>query len=130
MILDSSAVVAILLREPGYEPLLEALCCSQEVGIGAPTLVEAAIVLASRMGQDSRGLLGRFLAESGVLTIPFTEAHWSASVDAWLRFGKGRHQAALNYGDCLAYAAARVAGRPLLCAGDDFARTDLDIRNA
>lgn len=130
MILDSSAVIAILLREPGHEALLEALCDSPQVGFAAPTLVEAAIVLSSRIGKDSRGLLARFLAESGVLTIPFSEAHWSSAVDAWLRFGKGRHEAALNFGDCLSYAAARVAGQPLLCIGDDFTRTDLEIRRA
>lgn len=127
MILDSSALVAVLLREPGYEALLGSLCSVNEAGIGAPNLVEAGIVLSSRMGTDARGLLTRFLAESGCVTIPFSEAHWSTAIDAWLRFGKGRHTAALNFGDCLAYATARVAGRPLLCTGDDFARTDLQL---
>jgi ribonuclease VapC len=125
MILDSSAVVAILLREPGHDALLETLSGAPEVGIGAPTLVEAAIVLSARTGSDSRGLLSRFLAESGVVTIPMTDAHWSTAVDAWLRFGKGRHPAALNFGDCLSFATARVSNRALLCVGNDFARTDL-----
>jgi len=125
MILDTSAVVAILLREPGYEGLLETLSTASEAGIGAPTLVEAAIVLSARTGNDSRGLLSRFLTESGVITIPMTDAHWSTAVDAWLRFGKGRHPAALNFGDCLAFATARVSNRPLLCVGNDFTRTDL-----
>ncbi len=125
MILDSSAVVAILLREPGYESLLDTLCETAEAGIGAPTLVEAGIVLAARTRTDSRGLLARFLAEAAVITIPFSDAHFSTAIDAWLRFGKGRHPAALNYGDCLAYATARVAGQPLLCTGNDFAQTDL-----
>ncbi len=125
MILDSSAVVAILLREPGYESLLDTLCETAEAGIGAPTLVEAGIVLAARTKTDSRGLLARFLAEAAVITIPFSDAHFSTAIDAWLRFGKGRHPAALNYGDCLAYATARVAGQPLLCTGNDFAQTDL-----
>ena len=125
MILDSSAVVAILLREPRYESLLDTLCETAEAGIGAPTLVEAGIVLAARTKTDSRGLLARFLAEAAVITIPFSDAHFSTAVDAWLRFGKGRHPAALNYGDCLAYATARVAGQPLLCTGNDFAQTDL-----
>lgn len=126
MILDSSAVVAILLREPGHEELLDALCGAAETGIGAPNLVEAGIVLAARTGGDSRGLLARFLAEAAVVTIPLSDAHWSTAVDAWMRFGKGRHPAALNFGDCLAYAIARVARRPLLCVGDDFGRTDLE----
>jgi ribonuclease VapC len=130
VILDSSAVIAIILREPGHEGMLDAVCDSREVGIAAPTLVEATIVLSSSIGKDGRGLLARFLAEAGVLTIPFSEPHWSSAVDAWLRFGKGRHKAALNFGDCLAHAVARVAGRPLLCVGDDFARTDLEVRRA
>ena len=125
MILDSSAVVAILLREPGHEALLDAVCDAGDCGIGVPTLVEASIVLSARIGDDSRGLLSRFLAEAAIVPIPFGEAHWSTAVDAWLRFGKGRHAAALNFGDCLAYATARVAGQPLLHVGDDFARTDL-----
>jgi ribonuclease VapC len=126
MILDSSAVVAILLREPGFEPLLDAVSDTTDVGIGAPTLVEAAIVLSARVGSDSRGMLARFLAEAVITTIPFSEAHWSVAVDAWLRFGKGRHPAALNFGDCIAYATARVAGKPLLYTGEDFGRTDLE----
>ncbi len=126
MILDSSAVVAILLREPMYAPLLDAVCDAGESGIGVPTLVETSIVLSARTGNDSRGILSRFLAEAAITTIPFGDAHWSTAVEAWLRFGKGRHPAALNFGDCLTYATARVAGRPLLCVGNDFARTDLE----
>ena len=126
MILDSSAVVSILLREPGHERLLAGVCAAPEAGIGAPTLAETGIVLAARMATDSRGMLARFLAEAAMTTIPFSDAHWSTAVDAWLRFGKGRHRAALNFGDCLAYATARIAGQPLLCTGDDFAQTDLE----
>ncbi len=88
--------------------------------------METSIVLSARTGNDSRGILSRFLAEAAITTIPFGDAHWSTAVEAWLRFGKGRHPAALNFGDCLAYATARVAGRPLLCVGNDFARTDLE----
>lgn len=62
--------------------------------------------------------------------MPFGEAHCAAAVDAWLQFGKGRHPAALNLGDCLAYAAARVGGQPLLCVGEDFPRTDLELARA
>jgi len=126
MILDSSAIVAIMLKEPGFEVLLDAVCDAGEVGVGVPTLVESGIVLAARAGNDSRGILSRFLAEAGITTIPFGDAHWSAAIDAWLRYGKGRHAAALNFGDCLAYATARVSGQPLLCVGNDFTQTDLD----
>ncbi|MDX1390116.1 MAG: type II toxin-antitoxin system VapC family toxin [Acidobacteriota bacterium] len=127
MILDSSAVVAIILREPGYERLLDAVCSVTGTGIGAPNLVESGIVLSARLDRDARGLLSRFLVESAVLTIPLSDAHWSIAVDAWLRYGKGRHAAGLNFGDCLAYATARVAGKPLLCVGDEYSKTDLDL---
>ena len=110
MILDTSAVIAILLKEPGFETLLAKLAAEPEVGIGVPTLAEAAIVLSARIRQDARGILSRFLAEASLVTIPFGEVHWGTAVGAWLRFGKGRHPASLNFGDCLSYATAKVSG--------------------
>ena len=127
MILDSSAVVAVLFQEPGYEALLEKVLATSEVSIGAPTLAETAIVVSARLGTDARPLLSRFLREGAIETLPFGEAQFGAAVGAWLRFGRGRHPASLNFGDCLAYATARLAGRPLLCLGDDFSRTDLSL---
>lgn len=67
----------------------------------------------------------RFLQQFEVEEIPFTEAHWRIATDAFLRFGKGRHPAALNFGDCMTYATAKLAGEPLLFVGNDFAQTDL-----
>ncbi len=127
MIVDSSAVVAILLREPGHEELVGHLGATPGAGIGTPTLAEAGIVLAARLGPSGRSLLARFLEEAGLLAVPFGEHHWRAAVDAFMRFGKGRHPAALNFGDCMTYATAELAAEPLLCVGDDFARTDLAI---
>jgi ribonuclease VapC len=97
------------------------------VGIGAPTLVEAGIVLSARLGRDARGLLARFLEEAGISVVPFTEAHHGTALGAWLKYGRGRHAAGLNFGDCLAYAVAKLAGMPLLCTGDDFRQTDLPL---
>jgi len=127
MILDSSAVVAIVFREPGYEDLLQKLLAAAEVGIGSPTLVESGIVLSARLNRDTRGLLARFLEEASVTTLPFSEAHYGVAVGAWLKYGKGRHPANLNFGDCLAYAAAKLSDAPLLCVGDDFPQTDLPL---
>lgn len=124
MILDSSAVVAIMLREPDCESLLTRIATAPRVGIGAATLLEAGIVLSARLNQDARGRLARLLQESGISVVPITDAHFGVAMDAWLRFGKGRHPAGLNFGDCLAYATAVVAGEPLLCVGDDFPQTD------
>ncbi len=127
MILDSSAIVAIVFQEPGYETVLDKLVLAVEVGMGAPTLVECSIVLSARLDRDARGLLSRFLAEAKVTIIPFSEVHYGTAVGAWLKYGKGRHPAGLNFGDCLAYAAAKIADMPLLCVGDDFPQTDLPL---
>jgi ribonuclease VapC len=127
MILDSSAVVAILFQEPGHERILAALSAARQVGIGAPTLVECGIVISARLNQDARGLLARFIEEAGVSVVALTDAHFGIAVGAWLKYGKGRHPAALNYGDCLAYAVAKVSAMPLLCTGSDFPQTDLAL---
>jgi len=127
VILDTSAVVAIVFREPGFETLVEKLGAADLAAVGAPTLAETAIVLSARLRRDARGLLARFLQEAGISVAPFGELHSATAVDAWLRFGRGRHPAALNLGDCMAYATARLAERPLLCVGDDFSRTDLEL---
>lgn len=127
MILDSSAVVAIVLQEPGHVRLLELLADEEAPGIGAPTLVETGIVLAAKAGIAGRTLLARFLGDVDSAVIPFEEEHWPVAVDASLRFGKGRHPAGLNFGDCLTYAIARLSDEPLLCVGDDFVQTDLSV---
>lgn len=125
MILDTSAIVAIALKEPDYEMLLKKLVEAHHVGVGLPTLTEAAIVLSARLKQDARGTLSRFLVEGSIATVPFGDAHFSVAIDAWLRYGKGCHPASLNFGDCLSYATAQLAEEPLLCIGNDFSQTDL-----
>lgn len=125
MILDSSAVVSVLLREPGFEAVSDEVERGSELGIGAPTLAETGIVLRAKLGVAGRTLLARFLDEADVVVIPFGDEHWSIAVEAFSRFGKGRHPAGLNLGDCLTYATARLADEPLLCLGDDFPKTDL-----
>lgn len=127
MIVDSSALIAILLAEPGHQGLVDHLARTAVAGVGAPTLAETGIVLTARIGVAGRSLLARLLDEAGIETVPCTAAHWPVAVDAFARYGKGRHQAALNFGDCLTYATCRLAGRPLLCTGDDFPRTDLAV---
>jgi ribonuclease VapC len=126
VILDTSAVVAILLKEPGFEELLLSIS-DHDVAIGTANLSETAIVLSSRLRRDARPVLARFLAEASIAIVPFGEAHYSAATDAWLRFGKGRHRASLNFGDCLSYAVAKLADEPLLFVGDDFRRTDVPL---
>jgi ribonuclease VapC len=125
MILDSSAIVAILCREPGHLTLIDKMLASGVVAVGAPTVFETAMVLTIKMKRDGLALVHDFLQEAGAVVTPFTQEHASCAFAAYLRFGKGRHRAALNFGDCLSYAAAKVSGQPLLFVGDDFAGTDV-----
>jgi ribonuclease VapC len=127
VIVDSSAVVAILLKEPGYERFLERLAASDQAGIGAPTVVESSLVLCSRLGHAGKTLLARFLQEAEIEVVEFTADHWTVAADAFVAYGKGRHRAGLNFGDCMTYAVAKLAGEPLLCLGDDFPATDLEL---
>ena len=125
MIIDSSAILAVIGKEPGYEGIVHELAASSGTRIGAPTRLETGIVLTARFGPRGRTVLARFLQENYIQTVAFDDAHADAALDAYSRFGKGRHRAALNFGDCCTYAVASVAGESLLCVGDDFARTDL-----
>ncbi|WP_409179684.1 type II toxin-antitoxin system VapC family toxin [Amycolatopsis sp. VS8301801F10] len=129
MILDSSAIVAILLREPGHERLEERLAEATAPRIGAPTLVEAGVVLTMRLGSRGRLVLARFMQENRIAVVPFAEEHGEIALDAFSQFGKGRHPAKLNLGDCYSYATAKIAGEPLLCTGGDFPQTDLELVN-
>lgn len=129
MILDASAILAVLLKEPGCEEILQRLSNAPVLAAGAPTLVETAMVLCARLRRDARALLNEFLREAEVEVIPFTRDHFEVAVDAFTRYGKGRHPAALNFGDCLTYAVARISGLPLLFTGDDFLQTDLSASN-
>lgn len=127
MIVDSSALVSVLLRETGHEVVEAALVGATQLGVGGPTLVETGMVMTGREGETGRVALERLLAGHRITVVPFGDAHWRGALSAFTRFGKGRHPAGLNFGDCLTYATARIAGRPLLCIGDDFAQTDLDL---
>jgi len=125
MVLDSSAIVAIHLREPGHERLIEKIDAAEVIVVGVPTLLETTMVLTARLGQDARLLIFAFLRRMDCQVVPFNEEHWDAAATAFIRFGRGRHPAALNFGDCMSYAVASVAGMPLLFTGEDFSQTDI-----
>ena len=127
MILDTSAILAVFLKEPGYETVVEALIEADAVGIGAPTLVETGIVLKARYGEEAAAWLQQFVEEFRLTEIPFGPLHRREAVAAYARYGRGGHKAGLNYGDCLTYAVVRLAGQPLICVGSDFALTDLEL---
>ena len=126
MIVDTSAITAIFFQEDGFEELLQKIDLVQQSGIGTPTLVECGIVLSARMERDARGSLTRFLEETRIATLPFTDSHLNIAIGGWIKYGKGRHPASLNFGDCLTYAVAKVANMPLLYVGEDFKKTDLE----
>jgi ribonuclease VapC len=125
MTLDSSALIAILFAEHGHLDLIDRILMAESVRVAAPTLVETSMVLAGRRRTGAVGEVEALVQELGVAVVPFGEREWHAAVAAFLRFGRGRHAAALNFGDCLAYAAAGVANDSLLFVGDDFGLTDV-----
>lgn len=125
MILDSSVIVAIVHRESGYTDLVETLAAADTLAIATPTLLESGIVIEARLGVDAEAILDRFLTDFEVARIPFGEHHWREALAAYRRYGRSRHPAALNFGDCIAYATARLADEPLLFVGEDFAHTDI-----
>jgi ribonuclease VapC len=127
MVVDSSALVAILLREAGWETLLDRLDADPRPVMSAGNALEAAIVMEIRKGVAGGHDLDTFLAEAGIEIIPVTRDHFDLAREAWRRYGKGRHPAALNICDCLAYALAKATGDPLLFVGNDFGQTDVTV---
>ena len=125
MTVDSSALVAIIFAEAGHLDLVDRVLEADHVRVGAPTLAETSIVVAARTGKPLSGIVEGVIEELGIAIAPFGEAEWRAARDAYLRFGRGRHPAGLNFGDCLAYASARVARDTLLYVGRDFGKTDI-----
>ena len=125
MIVDSSALVAMLRGEPAADEFGVALARAGGASVPAPVYLETCMVIAGRKGPDSRPEVDALLATFAWRVMPFTEEHARAAVQAFLRYGKGRHAAGLNFGDCMAYAVAQAEGAPLLFTGDDFAKTDV-----
>jgi ribonuclease VapC len=125
MTLDASVVIAILQSESGAMDLVDRILDADVVRIGTPTVVEIAIVLAHKRQRPAMADVEALLDELGIVVVPFGADHVKAAVSAFERFGRGRHKAALNFGDCMAYATAAVAGDTLLFVGNDFSRTDI-----
>lgn len=127
LVVDTSAMVAILEREPEADWLSDQLADASERVMTAASVVELGLVLESR-APSAVGIAQRALRDARIATTPVDEVLAQRAIDAWRRFGKGRHPASLNFGDCFTYALAEHSGYPILCVGDDFARTDLTIR--
>lgn len=125
MIIDTSAIMAMLQEEPEAPAMEEALAAARDIAIAAPSLVEATMVCEGRAGEKGARRLDALLARLSPEIVPFTAEHAALAREGWRRYGKGRHPAGLNMGDCFAYALARARNQPLLFKGDDFARTDV-----
>ena len=122
--IDTSAIVAIALDEPEAEAFKRAVR-DEAVLIGWPTLFETRIVLASKGFANASAIVSALADAPNVAALPFDRKHYQAAELAFERFGKGRHPAGLNMGDCFAYAVAMVAAAPLLFKGGDFGETDV-----
>ena len=127
MIVDSSAVLAVLFRESDAEQYDTTIAEATPCRMSAASFLEAAIVLEGRSGTATGHELDDYLEVAQVELVPVTAEQAQAARRAWRRFGKGNHPASLNFGDCFAYALAEVTGEPLLFKGEDFALTDVQV---
>ncbi len=127
MVIDTSAILAILQNEPERRRFNEAIEGSDSRLMSVATWVEASIVMEARADADGLSDLDLFVGRAGIRLVPLDLEQATAARRAFTRFGKGRHRAGLNYGDCFSYALAIVLGEPLLFKGDDFGHTDVTL---
>ncbi len=127
MVIDTSAMLAILQDEPERGSLAEKIEAAPVCRTSAATFVEASMVIESRQGAEGVRLLDLLIEAADVEVVAVDLAQARIARQAFANFGKGRHPAGLNFGDCFAYALARRLGEPLLCKGEDFTRTDLAL---
>lgn len=126
MVIDTSALVAIMTAEPSADRLVVAVESESHRLVSAATVVEASLVLLGRYGDGGDAQLDRLLRSIGAEVVPVGEEQVTLARDAALRFGKGRHPAALNFGDCFSYALSVARREPLLFVGDNFSKTDVE----
>ena len=126
MIIDTSAILAIMLAEEDMIRYEEAIADASSRRMSAGTLLETYIVVEGKAGLAGVEQLNALVQRASIEVVPVTVDHVHAAHLAWRRFGKGNHPAGLNFGDCFAYALAEINGEPLLFKGQDFARTDIE----
>ncbi len=125
MVIDASAIVAISFNEPEAKSFRERVADDPVRLISAATVFEASMVIETRLGEAGGGDLDLWLHKADVEIVPVTPEHADQARRAWRRYGKGRHPAGLNFGDCFSYALAALSGEPLLFKGNDFSQTDI-----
>jgi ribonuclease VapC len=126
MVIDTSVIAAIAFNEPEASALHKKIADDPVRLISAATVLEAAMVIEARLGEAGGADLDLWLHKTEAEIVAVTAEHSDQARRAWRRFGKGRHPAGLNYGDCFSYALAKLAGERLLFKGDDFSRTDIE----
>ena len=124
IVIDTSAIVAAMIQEPGYRRILDAIARADKCAISAVSFVEATMAL-SRTLRDPQADLNAYLHGTGISISRLDGDQAKLAQAAFLAYGKGRHTARLNFGDCFSYAAAKALNAPLLYVGDDFAQTDI-----
>ncbi|MGV1832878.1 type II toxin-antitoxin system VapC family toxin [Agrobacterium vitis] len=125
MIIDTSALVAILYRESEAASFVKVIHDTELTRISVANYVELSMVVEGQLGPDGMRQAEAFLRRAGIIVEPVTLEHGELARQAFLDFGKGRHKAGLNFGDCFAYALAKASGEPLLFKGNDFSQTDV-----
>ena len=126
MVIDSSAIIAVLLNEANAAQIAEAIDSGSQRLLSAASLLEASIVIESRKGEAAGRELDLLIYRAAIEVVAVDQDQVEIARIAWRRYGRGRHPAGLNYGDCFSYALARSRGLPLLFQGENFSRTDID----
>lgn len=128
MVIDSSALIALLLAEPEADGFVAVIAGTSSRLVSAASYLETAIVMLARSGPDAQEKVDRLVAELSISIMPSTRDQAVVAIAAYSQYGKGSgHPAGLNFGDCFAYALAKLTGEPVLFKGNDFSRTDLAI---
>ena len=127
MVLDTSVLVAILFGEDDADQYAAAIERDGTRLVSAATVLETSIVVESELGEDGGRELDLLLLKAGVEIVPFSDEHLRIARRAWRTYGKGRHPAGLNYGDCFSYALSKATGEALLVKGRDFSKTDVAV---
>ena len=128
MVIDTSALVAIFLSEPERQSFLDEIIAAETRLVSAVTVLEAGIVLEARRGESAGREFDLFVVRANLQIIPVDAEQADLARSAWRKYGKGRHPAALNFGDCFSYALAKATGEPLLAKGTGFASTDIAVQ--
>ena len=127
MVIDTSALAAIFFAEPDRQKFLAAITAADSRLVSAASVLETGIVLEARLGEAAGREFDLFVVRANLQIVPVDAEQADLARSAWRKFGKGRHPAGLNFGDCFAYALAKFSGEPLLAKGTDFARTDIAV---